>query len=172
MTNSQRGFAPILIVLLIIAGAAVAGGGYYVVAKHRASVKVAQSAKSQSPEPTASTSPTPSPSASATVVYYYGAEITPAPGAQGWPIKIKATIPIKGRIQASASMAVVTAVPTTPVPGQFTLIISGFPANTNLYVYTNGYRNVEVKRSSFTGTLTFALSSNLGGDFIIKDTSS
>lgn len=29
MTNSQRGFAPILIVLIIIAGAGAVGGGYY-----------------------------------------------------------------------------------------------------------------------------------------------
>ncbi len=184
MTNSQRGFAPILIILLLIAGATVAGGGYYVVAKHSEAKKAKVAnvvATSKSLEPTASAVLTPAPSASVTAkpkaspspsVTYYGAEITPMAGDQGWPIKIKASIPIKGRIQTYTGMMTVTAVPVTSATGQFTLIISGFPANTDLHVYTNGYREHEVKRSNSAGALIFDLPSNLGGEFIIKDTPS
>jgi len=184
MTNSQRGFVPLLIILLLIAGAAVAGGGYYVVAKHSEAKKAKVAnvvATSKSLEPTASAVLTPAPSASVTAkpkaspspsVTYYGAEITPMAGAQGWPIKIKATVPIKGRIQTYTGMTTITVVPVTKAPGQFTLIISGFPANTDLHIYTNGYREHDVKRSNSAGELMFSIDLNIGGEFIIKDTPS
>ncbi len=190
MTNSQHGFAPILIVLLIIAGAAVAGGGYYVVAKRSEAnnAKVAQSAKSVAP--VAPTSPTPSPSASATPSTSakprasVSASTKPSPSStpqnnvagvkiyepvSGWPIKLSSTIPIKGSIESLPGMVVLRLYPITQVPGEYTLTVSGFPVSTDLYIYTNGYRELEVKRSSAPGTLVFTPSSAIPKQWIIED---
>src|SRR3989344_8548377 len=138
MTNSQRGFAPVLIVLLIIAGAAVAGGGYYVVEKRseankEKASKVATTSKSPDPSasvslaplpsvtPKASVSAKPRPSVSTTSkpISSPAQQSSNAAGVKtyepisGWPIKLSSTIPIKGTIESLPHMVVLRIYPVT-----------------------------------------------------------
>ncbi len=165
--NTKRGFAPIIILIIILAAAAVGGGGYYVVSKvtiSHAPVKISEPIKDA--EPVAKPSPT-SVQSSKT----YGSEVTANPSL-GWPVKISATIPIQGRIQSFSGMVDIKVLPSTVGPGEFTLTASGFPASTDLHIYTHGYRIHEVKRTNTSGALIFILPSTTGHSFIIKDTPS
>lgn len=187
MTNLQRGFAPIVIVLLLIAGAAVAGGGYYAVTKHQTSVKakVAQSQQQTTSMPTVTVTATATPSKTATptstakpsakptaspLPAIYGDDLKVFPYSSGWSIKVRSTVAITGNIDSYPGMAVIRVIPTVRDGSTYTLTISGFPVNTDLHIYTNGYREHEVRQSNAAGTLIFTRTTPI--EYIIKDTPS
>jgi hypothetical protein len=101
----------------------------------------------------------------------YGGDILPR-DPLGWPVKLKSTVPITGSIDSLPGMVVVRVIPTMNGATEFTLIISGFPANMDLHVYTQGYRVHEVIRSNPKGEIVFTLPPARGYQYIVKETES
>ncbi|MEK7535398.1 MAG: hypothetical protein AAB590_00060 [Patescibacteria group bacterium] len=193
MKNTQRGFVPLVILIIIIAGA-VTGGGY-AVSKQRAKDRAKEpnaNATSTAQMQAIATSSKPSlpPQASATATSATSKEvINPKPvvaptvvptvtyggdlkvlGSLGWPVKVSSTIDINGSIDSFPGMVVVKVLPKVTNSAEYTVTISGLPADTDLYVYTNGYRIEEVKRTNASGELVFKLTTPQ--QFIIKATKS
>lgn len=160
--NLQRGILPIIVIIVIVAGVATVGGGYYAVSKKRAS-----NAKSPSARVNTSTS---APSKATTVAMQEVTLKVSSGDETGWPIKVSSSAEVNGSVQSFAGMSVLKIMPIVSDGSSYTIIVSGLPANTDLYVYTQGYRVEEIKRTSAGGTLNFTL--NTPQQFIIKATKS
>jgi len=114
------------------------------------------------PKPTQSTpKATPTPTT-------YGSDILPYEEL-GWPNRVKSTVPITGKIESLPGMAVVRVIPTMNGATEFTLTISGFPANMDLHVYTEGYRVHNVIRTNAKGEMNFILPPARGYQYIILE---
>src|SRR3989344_5631323 len=79
----------------------------------------------------------------------------------GWPIKVAASVHINATLQSFPGMTVIRLKPYNPwwrflkkIPEQTTIVVSGLPVNTDLHIYTRGYRDHEVKKTDTTGTLS------------------
>jgi len=100
----------------------------------------------------------------------YGDNIVPEVPINGWSVSLKSTVPLQGGIESLHGMAVIRVLPSVQTPSEFTLTVSGLPSKKDLHIYTRGYREHEVMRTSKTGELTFILPTATGHQFIIKET--
>ena len=95
---------------------------------------------------------------------------------RGWPVNLKSDTYTNADIQSFMGMVVINAKPYNPwwrffkkIPDMTTFSVSGFPANTDLHIYTHGYRNHEIKKTDASGVLTLPFSSKSGLEAIIKE---
>ena len=183
MNKYNRGFLPLVLLLFILAGSAVIGGGYYVVTKdsQRENVKVGEVREVSEPTPVENkvepvnveSKPVEKPIVKkvepvkpAEAVLSYGGNLSITSNL-GWPVKVRSSVDIKGSIETYSGMLVLRLLPVVQDSQSYTLVVSGLPSNTDMYIYTNGYRNLEIRRSSPEGTLTFTPSTGI--QYIIKD---
>jgi len=172
----RRGIIPIIAILLIIlAGSVVAGGGYALVKRseraneHSSATSTnkllelaSSSAKVEAKvEVKAEVKNTPLQSQT------YGNNLKIVGSVMGWPAKVNSTVDVNGSIESYPGMIVVKVVPKIQSASEYTVTISGLPANADLYVYTQGYRVEEIKHTNASGELTFKLTTPQ--QFIIKD---
>jgi hypothetical protein len=184
--NYKKGIAPIVILFIILGGLAVGGGTYYEVKKSKSKAEhvtpaqeatvtntVATEKKVTTPRPSVGVTPkvkatpvvakTPTP---VPVANYTEATLKIYPGS-GWPVTVSATAQVAGTLEPLTGMAVLHIVPETTNTSAFGLKVSGLPANTKLYIYTNGYRNEDIKTTSVNGELNFTQTGPM--QYIIKD---
>ena len=93
----------------------------------------------------------------------------------GWPTKTTNSTWTDTSIESLPGMSVVRVKPYNPwwhiwggIPATTTVTVGGLPADTDLHVYTRGYRDHAVAHSSKQGTLTLDYASKQGQQFIIK----
>lgn len=93
----------------------------------------------------------------------------------GWPIKLQSGNYLNATIESLPGMAVLRVKPYKPwwkVLGSLhattTISVSGLPANTDLHIYTYGYRDHEIIKSNAAGSIKLNMASKTGAQFIIK----
>ena len=89
---------------------------------------------------------------------------------------VRSTVAIKASVQSFPGMTVIQVQPYNPwwrffkkIPQTTILTISDLPVNTDLQVYTRGYRDHEVKKTDGSGTLSISFPSKDGYEAIIKE---
>ena len=97
----------------------------------------------------------------------------------GWPISVSANSKLDGSIESLPGMAVIRVKAYkswynmfTTIPSTTTLSIKGLPANKELHIYTNGYREHVVMTTNNTGMLKINRPTGRGMQVIIKERSS
>ncbi len=97
----------------------------------------------------------------------------------GWPISVRSFSYIAGSIESLPEMAIIRLKPYNPwwrfwksLPATTTISVSNLPKDADLYVYTNGYREQIISRTTQDGTLTLSFSSKVGAQFIVKSSPS
>src|SRR3989344_2084600 len=93
----------------------------------------------------------------------------------GWPVSVKTNSYNNASIESLPGMAVIRMKPYKPwwklfgsIPTETTATISGLPTNTDLHIYTKGYREHEVKHTDTKGMLTFTFPAEPGIRMVIK----
>ena len=93
----------------------------------------------------------------------------------GWPIKVKTSSYMSGSLESLPEMAIIRLVPYKPwwrffgkIPETTTFFVSGLPTDTDLNIYTKGYREHQVIKTDLFGFLFLSLPSNPGNQIIIK----
>ena len=93
----------------------------------------------------------------------------------GWPIAVRASSYVAGNVESLPGMAVIRLTPYNPwwrfwsgVGATTTVNVSGLPENAPLHIYTSGYREHQVLKTSASGSLLLDFPSKTGTQFIIK----
>lgn len=192
--NYKRGIAPVLLLIIVLGAGAVAGGSYYAIKKSKSAaqpasvVTGAKESEAVVPPPTDSknspqassgkavqkTTPAPAPAPKKAPIpiatpTYTEAIMQVRPG-NGWPVKVSATAHVAGTIEILTRMVDMRIVPDSTNTSPFSVKISGLPANTKLYIYTNGYRNEAIQTTNASGELILTQTGPM--QYIIKETQS